>query len=130
MVAAHLQFLHSECEAMVGEERRGDLHNMYPLLRAVSGGVSVLVHHMLEHIKAQGLRAVTGLPPDNMHAQFVESMLDVHKKYKQMIHDVFSGDQAFMGALDKACSSVINYRINPKQSCRSPELVCTYYYVI
>ena len=58
-----------------------------------------------------------------VHTQFVESMLGVHKKYKALIQEVFSNDQSFMGALDKACSSVINYRPNPKQPCRSPELV-------
>ncbi|KAL1115891.1 hypothetical protein AAG570_006180 [Ranatra chinensis] len=127
MVEAHLSFLHSECEAMVAEERRGDLRNMYPLLRATAGGLGVLVQHVLEHIKAQGLRAVAGLsPPDTVHAQFVESMLRVHKKYKDMIQDVFAGDQAFVGALDKACSSVINHRPNPKQPCRSPELLAKY----
>lgn len=61
-----------------------------------------------------------------MHIQFVESMLDVHKKYKELIQDVFKSDQAFMGALDKACSSVINYKINPKLPCRSPELVTVF----
>lgn len=58
-----------------------------------------------------------------MHIQFVESMLGVHKKYKELIQEVFNSDQSFMGALDKACSSVINHKMNPKQPCRSPELV-------
>lgn len=50
-------------------------------------------------------------------------------KYKALIHEVFASDQSFMGALDKACSSVINYRPNPKQPCRSPELVgYSFYY--
>uniref|UniRef100_A0A0A9YGX7 Cullin-2 n=1 Tax=Lygus hesperus TaxID=30085 RepID=A0A0A9YGX7_LYGHE len=126
MVAGHLSFLHSECEAMVVEERRSDLKNMYPLLHAVQTGLVVLVNHVMSHIKQQGLNAVTGLFGENMHVQFVESMLDVHKKYKQLIQDVFQSDQAFMGALDKACSSVINYKINPKQPCRSPELLAKY----
>jgi len=58
-----------------------------------------------------------------VHIQFVESMLAVHKKYKELIQDVFHGDQNFIGALDKACSSVVNHRPNPKMACRSPEMV-------
>lgn len=50
-------------------------------------------------------------------------MLNIHKKYKQLIAEVFEGDQNLMGALDKACSYVINYRQNTNQPCRSPELV-------
>ncbi|XP_014262650.1 cullin-2 [Cimex lectularius] len=126
MVAGHLSFLHSECEAMVTEERKNDLRNMYPLLHAVSGGLGILVQHVMSHIKSSGLLAISGLSGDNMHIQFVESMLEVHKTYKQLIQDVFASDQAFMGALDRACSSVINYRINPKQPCKSPELLAKY----
>lgn len=126
MVAGHLPFLHSECGAMVSEERKEDLRNMYPLLAPVAGGLTVLIQHVRDHIKERGLVAVTGLHGENMHIQFVESMLGVHKKYKDLIQEVFSFDQSFMGALDKACSSVINHKINPKQPCRSPELLAKY----
>lgn len=126
MVADHLGFLHGECETMVTRERRKDLANMYTLLKSVNGGLAVLINHVRDHIKQQGLEAVTGLRGENVHTQFVESMLGVHKKYKALIQEVFSNDQSFMGALDKACSSVINYRPNPKQPCRSPELLAKY----
>ena len=54
---------------------------------------------------------------------FVENILNVYKKYRQMIQEVFLGDQAFVGALDKACTAVINHR-EPKQQAKAPELVC------
>ncbi|XP_069703724.1 cullin-2 isoform X1 [Periplaneta americana] len=126
MVADHLAFLHGECKAMVQQERRKDLSNMYPLLRSVKDGIGVLIAELFEHIKTQGLEAVTGLRGDNVHIQFVESMLTVHKKYKELIQEVFNGDQSFVGALDKACSSVINHRPNPKMACRSPEMLAKY----
>lgn len=66
MVADHLGFLHGECESMVQGERCRDLQNMYPLLRSVSGGVQVLVLHVMDHIKQQGLEAVTGLRGENV----------------------------------------------------------------
>lgn len=66
MVADHLAFLHGECEAMVAQERRKDLVNMYQLLRAVSGGMQVLVSHVMNHVKHQGLEAVTGLRGENV----------------------------------------------------------------
>lgn len=48
-------------------------------------------------------------------------------KYKQLIREVFGGDQNFIGALDKACSSVINHRPSVgKSPCRSPELLAKY----
>lgn len=50
-------------------------------------------------------------------------MLHVHKKYKDLIEEVFCNDQMLVGALDKACAQVINYKPNPKTPCRSPEWV-------
>jgi cullin 2 len=66
MVADHLVFLHGECKAMVQEERRKDLANMYPLLRSVKDGIGVLIDEVLEHTKAQGLETVRGLKGDNV----------------------------------------------------------------
>ena len=100
-----------------------------------------------------------------MHNEFVESMLRVHKKYRELIQvscqpycryvpicatqtcmffslhknikryfeedeilifqDVFQGDQAFIGALDRACNAVINHR-EPKTQSKSPELLARY----
>lgn len=51
----------------------------------------------------------------------------MYKKYRQLIQEVFKGDQNFMGALDKACSSVINHRpTEGKGPCKSPELLAKY----
>jgi cullin 2 len=57
-----------------------------------------------------------------MSQEFVENVLEVHRKYRTLIQDVFQGDQAFVGALDKACTAVINHR-PPKQPAKAPELV-------
>lgn len=53
-------------------------------------------------------------------------MLKVHHKYEQMIAELFKNDPLFLSALDRACASVINKRINDKQQCRSAELVAKY----
>nr|XP_023030430.1 cullin-2 [Leptinotarsa decemlineata] len=127
MVAEHLQFLYSECMNMVQGERRKDLSNMYDLLKSVQNAMIVLVDTVLDHIKTQGLVAIGNLQGENIHINFVENLLAVYKKYKQLIQDVFKSDQNFMGALDKACNSVINHRPNQgRSSCRSPELLAKY----
>jgi cullin 2 len=80
----------------------------------------------MEHIKQQGLRTVTNLSGDNIAVQFVEGMLSVHSKYKEITNTVFSNDQLFSSALDMACAAVVNHRFNTKQNCRSPELLAKY----
>lgn len=64
---------------------------------------------------------------EHVHMNFVEVLLSIYKKYKHQIQEVFNSDQNFMGALDKACSSVINYRPNNgKSPCKSPEFLAKY----
>ncbi|XP_077513603.1 cullin 2 isoform X3 [Amblyomma americanum] len=66
----------------------------------------------------------SGLSVSPQH--FVEAVLQVHTTYQDMVRDVFQGDQQFVGALDKACATIINNRGTTKQPCRSPELLAKY----
>lgn len=126
MVADHLQFLHGECKLMVQQEKKKDLQNMYTLLKPIHNGLGMLIQEVQDHIKTKGLESITNLKGENIPAQFVENMLQVHKKYSELIQEVFHNDQQFVGALDKACAAVINSRQNAKQPCRSPELLAKY----
>ncbi|XP_078285692.1 cullin-2 isoform X1 [Rhinoraja longicauda] len=140
MVADHLQFLHGECQNIIKQERREDvfipfpipfplLHpdmaNIYTLLRAVSNGLPHMIQELQNHIHDEGLRSISNLSQENMPTQFVESVLEVHSKFLQLISSVLNGDQHFMSALDKALTSVVNYR-EPKSSCKAPELLAKY----
>ncbi|OXU21148.1 hypothetical protein TSAR_003099 [Trichomalopsis sarcophagae] len=126
MVAAHVAWLHTEVDAMVENERRKDLALIYPLLRPLPSGLAHLVQKLTEHITNEGLQAIGSLHGENVHTLFVESMLDVHSKYSDLIKELFKGDQAFIGALDKACSAVVNHRPAPRQPARAPELLAKY----
>uniref|UniRef100_A0A8C4V061 Cullin 2 n=1 Tax=Falco tinnunculus TaxID=100819 RepID=A0A8C4V061_FALTI len=121
MVADHLQFLHAECHNIIRQEKRSDMANMYTLLRAVSSGLPHMIQELQNHIRDEGLRATSNLSQENMPTQFVESVLEVHSKFVQLINTVLNGDQHFMSALDKALTSVVNYR-EPKSICKAPEL--------
>ncbi|OXB69896.1 UNVERIFIED_CONTAM: hypothetical protein H355_012519, partial [Colinus virginianus] len=121
MVADHLQFLHAECHNIIRQEKRSDMANMYTLLRAVSSGLPHMIQELQNHIHDEGLRATSNLSQENMPTQFVESVLEVHSKFVQLINTVLNGDQHFMSALDKALTSVVNYR-EPKSICKAPEL--------
>ncbi|XP_046838772.1 cullin-2 [Vespa velutina] len=126
MVAAHLSWLHAEAEAMIQNERRWDLSLLYALLRPLPSELAPLVQKFTQHITQQGLQAIGPLQGENVYTQFVESMLDVHTKYSELIGDVFKGDQAFISALDKACSAIVNHRSIPRQPARAPELLAKY----
>lgn len=144
MITNHLDFLYSECIEMVSQEKRADLNNMYTLLKPIPDGLKTLTFAFLDHIKNEGIETISTLKGENVsdfrslsfsvaiykiriskqiHIQFVENMLQVHQKYEELIADTFKNEPLFLSALDKACASVINKRINDKQPCRSAELV-------
>lgn len=125
MVADHLQFLHGECQSIIRQEKRDDMANMYTLLRAVASGLPHMIQELQVHIHDEGLRATSNLSQENMPTLFVESVLEVHSKFVQLINMVLNGDQHFMSALDKALTSVVNYR-EPKSICKAPELLAKY----
>lgn len=124
MVADIIDFLHGECKDMVTQERRKDLTNLYTLLKPIHKGLEVLVREVEDHIRHQGMESVVSLKND---PSFVEAMLKVYKKFRELISDVFNNDQVFTGALDKACSAVINHKTsNTRTPNRSPELLAKY----
>lgn len=126
MIAVHRTWLYSEAETMIEQERKRDLALLYPLLWPLPSGLVPLVQKLTQHITQQGLQAIGPLQGENVHTQFVESILDVHQKYSDLIRDVFKSDQALIGALDKACSTVVNYKPVRRQPARAPELLAKY----
>lgn len=126
MVAAQAHWLHTEAEIMIKNESKRDLALLYPLLRPLLGGLDPLVQKLTRHITQQGLQAIGPLQGENVYTQFVENMLNVHSKYSELIKDVFKSDQSFVGALDKACSAIVNHRPVPKSPVRAPELLAKY----
>lgn len=112
---------------MVSQEKRKDLRNMYIILKPIPDRLKDLLKQtFLDHIKNEGIETISTLKGENIHIQFVENMLKVHQKYQKLIADVFENDSLFLSALDKACASVVNKRINERQPCRSAELVAKY----
>ncbi|ODM94965.1 Cullin-2 [Orchesella cincta] len=126
LVSDHLSALHSECRIMVENDRRQDLTNTYGLLKPLASGLNVLADTLEAHIKKEGLEAVSSLKQETAHMDFVESIILLYKKYKDIVNTVFKSDQMFISSLDKACTAVINFRQCTKNPCRSPELLAKY----
>lgn len=127
MVADHSKFLHKESEHMVASDCWQDLHAMYRLLKPIEGGLKTLIQQVQQRITYVGLEAIKQVTTsENPPKAFVESFIQVYRKHSDLMINIFNSDQLFVGALDKACSAIINHRINPQQPCRSPELLAKY----
>lgn len=88
------------------------------------GAASIAASSSSTSLAEGGGSSGSGLSVSPQH--FVEAVLQVHTTYQDMVRDVFQGDQQFVGALDKACATIINNRGTMKQPCRSPELLAKY----
>ncbi|KAL0809152.1 hypothetical protein ABMA28_011387 [Loxostege sticticalis] len=136
-VAAHLPALHAHTERLLREacqdepyadQRRVDLRRMYALIRPLgANALRPLVDAALAQVQRDGHALLEASHnKDEAHTHFVSAMLTLHGKYSALFADVFNGAQAFVGALDKACSAVVNSRPAPDQPARAPELLARY----
>lgn len=123
LVVDHLGMLHGECSNMVDGERRKDMADMYCLLRPLPSGLCVLAETFESYVKRVGLTAVSNLKTETAHLDFVENVIIVYKKFKEIVSSVFKSDQLFLSTLDKAFTSIINHKGSSRNNCRSPELV-------
>uniref|UniRef100_A0AAY3ZXN9 Cullin 1b n=1 Tax=Denticeps clupeoides TaxID=299321 RepID=A0AAY3ZXN9_9TELE len=60
---------------------------------------------------------------------YVQTILDVHRKYNALVMSAFNNDAGFVAALDKACGKFINNNAITKMaqtSSKSPELLARY----
>ena len=53
---------------------------------------------------------------------FVEIVMSIYRKYRDMIERIFQSDKSFFSALDRGCISIVNNAPDTK-NYKSPELV-------
>ncbi|EDO49091.1 predicted protein [Nematostella vectensis] len=127
MVEEHIPYLQAECRQMVRGEKCADLSRMYKLLKHIPRGLHVMVTELEQHVEE------TGQNHDTQKFicfqgpfQYVDAMLDVHSKFTKLIDETFHADQAFHASLDKACTTIVNYRHDARKPSKSPELLAKY----
>uniref|UniRef100_A0A914WHQ2 Cullin N-terminal domain-containing protein n=1 Tax=Plectus sambesii TaxID=2011161 RepID=A0A914WHQ2_9BILA len=123
MVSAHKDRLYAVCREMVHNESKIDLKNMYTLLKPIVQGLTVLIKEFEQHVKKSGLDGVQNLKGDNVPQQFVENILAVHHKFNALVAEVFSDDGDFVGALDKALQSAVNFKEESRSCPKASEWV-------
>ena len=53
----------------------------------------------------------------------METLLELHTKYSDIIRETFVNDSEFLSALDKACAVIVNMKNENRLSTKAPELV-------
>jgi len=126
LVQDHQAMFTSECQQMIKERKTADLSRMYKLLKPMQKGFNAMLQELEGYIADTGLDRVKMLQNENEMGQFVNVLLELHTEYTDLVLTTFQGDQAFYGSRDKACTKIVNFRLDPKKPCRSPELLAKY----
>lgn len=131
LIQAHVEKLHGEFQMLLNDERIEDLQRMYKLLARIPEGLEPLRQLLETHVTAQGLVAIEKCGEAETDAKaYVQTLLDTHGNYLQMVKNAFSDDPSFVASLDRACRKFVNHNAVTKASrsgtARSPELLAKY----
>jgi cullin 1 len=104
---------------------------MYCLLARIPDGLNPLRTSFETHVKKAGLTAVERISQNENEAidpkSYVDTLLEVHKKYNDLVQSAFNGEHGFVAALDKACGEFVNRnKVCRGASSKSPELLARF----
>lgn len=131
LIQKHLEIFRSEFKTLLNADKNSDLGRMYSLVSRISEGLGELKSILEEHIHNEGMAAIEkcGDAEASDPKVYVQTILDVHKKYNALVLTAFNNDKGFVAALDKACGKFINTNaitVASKSASKSPELLAKY----
>lgn len=130
LIKDHSKILHEEFQVLLDNDRQEDLGRMYRLLARIPEGLNPLRKKFQEHVEKSGLAAVEKIAVGAEQVDpkvYVETLLEVHVQYKDLVNRAFDGESDFVRSLDNACNVFVNRnKICKSNSQRSPELLSKY----
>ncbi|CAI4229085.1 unnamed protein product [Auanema sp. JU1783] len=137
LIQSRLEAFKYEFPILLQNRRDADLARMYKLCDRVEFGLNDLRLSLENHIAKEGLNAITTVAEAaSVDAKlYITTILQVHKRYVDLVSSAFKNEPGFIQALDKAATTFINKNaVTMKDSAngsvvnsnKSPELLAKY----
>ncbi|KAJ3396726.1 hypothetical protein HDU92_002092 [Lobulomyces angularis] len=156
LIKSHMLPMQDEFQNLLDQDKIEDLTRMYGLLCRIPEGLDKLRTIFEAHVKKQGLISVEKVaeaapteaaeddedkpPPTKSKSKkpdskadvvdpkvYVDSLLEVHKKYAELVNGAFRGEPGFNASLDKACREFVNRNSVCKTgTSKSPEMLAKF----
>lgn len=126
-----MEILRAEFQNLLNSDKNDDLKRMYSLVARTPKNLTDFKTILEEHILQQGTQAIEkcgNTEAANDPKIYVQTILEVHKKYSALVLTAFNNDNGFVAALDKACGKFINSNVvtQANTASKSPELLAKY----
>ncbi|KAG5456026.1 MAG: Cullin, partial [Olpidium bornovanus] len=119
LVKNHMEIMWEEFQNLLDNDKQDDLFRMYSLLSRVAEGLDPLRTRFETHVRRAGLATIERiadhggdaaamgnlrflrLPVNQEPKTYVDALLEVHKKYNELVVSAFRGEAGFVASLDK-----------------------------
>ncbi|KAG4105964.1 Cullin-domain-containing protein [Neocallimastix lanati (nom. inval.)] len=127
LIIQYKQKLLDKFEDLLKNKQYKDCTNMYKLLSIVNDGINSLASIYEDYIAKYGFNQCKKLGNIKLKDSkaYVDTLIEVHKKFRDITKDVFNSNPEFFAAVDKSLSKVINTPTSGKIS-HSPEILAKY----
>ncbi len=130
LIKEHSTLLRDEFQNLLNDDRVEDMQRMYSLLSRIPGGLDPLRTKFEAHVRTAGLDAIAKVASDAEKMEpkaYVDSLLEVHNRYQDLVKRAFNDEPEFTRSLDNACREFVNRNSVCKSgSSKSPELLAKY----
>lgn len=130
LVKGHTEIIWEEFQNLLNQDKQEDLFRMFSLLLRIPEGLDPLRARFEAHVRKAGLSAIEKIATDAEALEpkvYVDALLEVHKKYNDLVQTAFRGEAGFVASLDKACREFVNRnKICKSSTSKSPEQLARY----
>ncbi|KAF9405028.1 hypothetical protein BGZ94_003806 [Podila epigama] len=130
LVKGHTEIIWEEFQNLLNQDKQEDLFRMFSLLLRIPEGLDPLRARFEAHVRKAGLSAIEKIASEEEALEpkvYVDALLEVHKKYNDLVQTAFRGEAGFVASLDKACREFVNRnKICKSSTSKSPEQLARY----